>query len=393
MTRLRHKFAFWNQSAALVQDALLSLTAKPIRTVGMVAGILLAVASTTTAILIADTQQFRVDVLFDLQRSSIVMIQAQNPPANGFSPEALAKISQLEPVGSVGELSIWVDNLPIAVNQYSDASGAPLIVADAGGLAAAGATVSGMDPKLIPIDAPLVWLGSTLFNRLGLREGSPETVVVNARTYSVAGIIDAGHGFGYLNTGIVVGRATAQKIVPAGRTIRVIIGVRPGSASAVAQYSMAVIDPSTELSLVNATPPDGQILLQNVSGDLRTIGLALGGFIGFVGLIAVANTMSMAVNQRSRELGLRSAMGWAPSRIRALILVESTIAGLVASIIGCTLGVAISLTWALVQSWQPIVLKQLPFIVIGLGTMASLIGGFIPAQRAGSISPMTAMRS
>jgi len=379
--------------ATLLNDAALSLTGKPARTIGMGAGILLAVASATTATLIADTQQYQIDLRFDLQRSSIVVLQAQTPPSEGFPPHAVSQITQLEPVSSAGELSIWADSQPVAANPYTPISAAPLIVADSGGLAAAGVTTTGMDPKLINTNQPLVWIGTTLANRLGLDEGQPNTILINARPYTIAGTLTAASGFGYLNTGITMGRPTATKITPIGKTIRLLIGVRPGAASTTAQYAQAILDPTSQQHLVDATPPDGQILQHNVAGDLRTIGLALGGFIGLVGMIAVANTMSMTVNQRYRELGLRAAMGWTPNRIRTLILTESTIAGLAASIIGCTLGITIAITWALTQQWQPIILKQLPAIVITLGTLASLTGGLIPAQRAGHIPPITAMRN
>ena len=190
-----------------------------------------------------------------------------------------------------------------------------------------------------------------------------------------------------------MGRATATHLSPAGRSERVIAKVRPGSAAAVAGYALAALDPTLALSLQDVTPPDGEILLGNVAADLRLIGLALGGFVGLVGIIAVANTMSMSVNQRSHELGLRAAMGWRPSRIRTLILVESGLAGIAASILGSTLGMAGALTWAITQGWQPILANELPLIVTGAGTLAAVIGGAIPAQHAASISPLTAMRS
>ena len=112
-----------------------------------------------------------------------------------------------------------------------------------------------------------------------------------------------------------------------------------------------------------------------------------------MGIVAVANTMSMSVAQRARELGLRSAIGWTPARIRTLILLESGTAGFLAATAGCALGTAIALCWALTQSWQPILTRELPPVAIIAGTIAALIGGLIPARRAARISPLTAMRS
>jgi putative ABC transport system permease protein len=377
----------------VLQDAALSLTAKPVRTVGMVAGIVLGVASATAAVLIADTQQVQIDRRFDMQRSPAIVLQADYPPDDGFDSEALASIAGLEPVGAAGELSIWLDNVAVAANQYSAVSGVPLVVADAGGLAAADTRVTGMAPQSLGLDRKLAWVGADLGERLGLRPGSPETIVVNSQVYSVAGVINADAGFGYLKTSVVVSRATAQRIAPAGRTIRVVASVRPGAAAAVAGYVTPRLDPFEKLGIVDVTPPDGELLMGNVAADLRMIGLALGAFVGFVGMVAVANTMNMTVNQRSRELGLRSAMGWSSGRIRNLILVESGIAGSIAAIIGCALGILTAMCWAAIQGWQLIVAKELPPGVIFAGIAASLVGGIIPARQAAKTSPLTAMRS
>lgn len=251
-----------------------------------------------------------------------------------------------------------------------------------------------MDPRSLTLDQPLVWVGHRLAQRLGLVDlRSPQTISLLHRPFSVAGLVTAKPGFEYLDTSLIVGRQPAVTLVPAGRTIRAIAAVRPGAAHAVAQYATAALDPTRTLDLVDVTPPDGEQLLTNVAADLRLLGLALGGFVGLIGTVAVANTMSMSVTQRTRELGLRSAMGWTPGRIRLLILIESTTAGLYAAIVGCTIGIGIALTWVGIQGWQPVVSKALPAIVISAGTLAAIAGGLLPAQRAAHISPLVAMRT
>lgn len=382
-----------NALAAVVQDALLSLTAKPARTLGMVSGILLAIASATAAIMIADTQQVQIDRRFDLQRSTAVVIAAESAP-HGFDTAAVARIAALEPVTSAGELSIWADQVTVSANQYTPQSTASLVGADAGGLDTGATVTAGADPSSLRFDQPLAWLGSSVAARLGVTNlATPQTVELNSRRFSVAGIVTAKPGFEYLNTSVIIGRASASRIIPSARTTRLVASIRPGAASAVAGYALADLDPFKTLGLKDVTPPDGQILLGNVAGDLRLIGLALGGFVGLVGIVAVANTMSMSVTQRTRELGLRAAIGWTPARIRALILIESGLAGLVAATGGCAVGTAIAISWALSQGWQPILTRELPPIAIVAGTIASLVGGLLPARRAASISPLTAMRS
>ncbi|MFT4216265.1 MAG: ABC transporter permease [Micropruina sp.] len=385
--------AAWNSVVALVTDAMLSLTAKPLRTLGMASGIMLAITSCTAAIMIADTQQVQIDRRFDLQRSAAVVITAQTAP-DGFQPAAIASIAALEPVATAGELSIWSDQVTVAANAWTAPSTASLLAADAGGLAVGGRTTLGADAQLLSVDRPLVWLGSGLAARLGVRDlRRPQTVEIDSRRYGVAGIVTANPGFDYLDTSVVLSRASAARIVPAARTTRLVAAIRPGAASAVGDYALAVLDPTRSLGLVDVTPPDGEILLGGVAGDLHLIGLTLGGFIGLVGIVAVANTMSMSVAQRARELGLRSAMGWKPGRIRALILLESGITGALAATAGCVLGIGIAIGWSLSQEWTPILDRRLPMVLVIAGTLAALVGGLIPAQHAATTSPLEAMRS
>jgi putative ABC transport system permease protein len=380
----------------MLGDAYLSLTARPLRTTAMVAGIVLGVASASAAVVIADTQRAQIDKRFDAQRSQFVVLVANGDTSQDFPAGRVADVEALEPVSDAGEFSIWNDAIAVATNPFTKEERAPLLGATASGLAASQTrTLSGI--PLLGVDGlsrrSVVWVGSTLARRLGIRMNLPQTVSLAGRPYTVAGILQNDLGFGYVNASIVMSSALARARYGPGKTVRFLAHVRPGAAGAVADYARAALDPTGQQRLADATPPDGGILLGHVASDLRRIGLALGIFVGFIGMVAVANTQSMAVSQRSRELGLRAALGWGRGRIGRLILAESGIAGLIAAIIGCGLGLLGAFLWCRVQGWELIVSPVLgPLLIVG-GTLSSLVGGLIPARRAASISPLEAMRS
>jgi len=386
----------FSAAAAMLGDAYLSLTARPLRTTAMVAGIVLGVASATAAVVIADTQRAQIDKRFDAQRSQFVVLVANGDTSRAFPAGRVADVEALEPVSDAGEFSIWNDAIPVSANPFTKEERAPLLGATASGLAASQTrTLSGI--PLLGVDRlsrrSLVWVGSTLARRLGIRMDLPQTVSVAGRPYTVAGILQNDLGFGYVNASIVMSSALARSRYGPGKTVRFLVHIRPGAAGAVADYARAALDPTGQQRLADATPPDGRILLGHVASDLRRIGLALGLFVGFIGMVAVANTQSMAVSQRSRELGLRAALGWGRGRIGRLILAESGIAGLIAAIIGCGLGLLGAFLWCRVQGWELIVSPVLgPLLIVG-GTLSSLVGGLVPARRAASISPLEAMRS
>jgi putative ABC transport system permease protein len=100
-------------ASRLASDAHLSLVARPVRTAAMVAGIVLGVASTTAAVVVADTQQAQIDKRFDAQRSQFVVLQAQGDTSAPFPREGAAAVAQLGPVSAAGEFS-W--NAPVFVD-------------------------------------------------------------------------------------------------------------------------------------------------------------------------------------------------------------------------------------------------------------------------------------
>lgn len=399
----RRRRGTWGRAVwLLARDAAASLLGRPGHTIGMVSGIMLGVASALAAVVIADTQQAQINARFDLQRSDHAIVKANNPTRAGFPADQVAKVAALGPVSAIGEFSIWSDSERVSRSTASTHVTAPLLVADPGGLRATGTTVAaGASSGLLrlPRPTPIAWIGVDLARDLGVAvaeegQATDSQVLVRGVPLSVAGILTNDEGFGYLSHSVVVSRRVAVDSFGGGAdNVRLVAHVRPGSAGAVSAYTIRAADPSGDLILQDETPPDGQKLVKDVGSDLRRIGAALGGFIGLVGMIAVANTLMMSVHQRRRELGLRSAMGWSRGRIGLLVLTESGVAGFVAGILGSAFGLAAAAIWCWLHGWTLIMPTLLPALVIAGGIAASLLGGLVPAYRAASTSPLTAMRS
>lgn len=385
----------------LAADSAASLLHRPWHAIGMMSGILLGVASALAAVVIADTQQAQIDLRFDLQRSGHAVLQAQHPLPEGFSPAGVARVRSLEPVSDIGEFSTWMPSATVRRSAGEGQVTAPVLVVDPGGLTASGTSVeAGASPTLLTTapDSRLAWVGEGLARELGLSPAGPEAadaaVVISGHAFSVAGIVGNEGGFDYVDHAVLMSRPAALSALGgSGTNVRLVVHVRPGSAAAVAAYGVETVDPSGELMLEDVTPADGEHLVRDVSGDLRAVGAALGIFVGLVGMIAVANTLMMSVHHRLRELGLRSAIGWGRMRIASLVLVESAVAGVTAGILGSGLGVAAAAVWCGAHGWTLVMSPTLPLFVITLGVVASLAGAVIPAMRAASISPLSAMRS
>ena len=112
--------------------------------------------------------------------------------------------------------------------------------------------------------------------------------------------------------------------------------------------------------------------------------------LGVVGLYGV---VAYSVSQRTREIGVRMALGAEPRAVHQLILKEAgwlTAAGIMAGLV-CSLGLATLMTKLLfgTRSWDVPTL----IVVAGILAIASLAASFIPARRAASVNPMEALRA
>ncbi len=134
---------------------------------------------------------------------------------------------------------------------------------------------------------------------------------------------------------------------------------------------------------------------EQLSGQLT--GMTLGGAaIGIITLIGAAiglmNIMLVSVTERTREIGLRKALGATPAIIRKQFLIEAIVICIIGGIAGIILGmavgnlIAVSISGSFVAPWKWL------FGAIALCTLIGLISGFYPAKKASRLDPVEALR-
>ncbi|MFF8192096.1 ABC transporter permease [Streptomyces bobili] len=142
---------------------------------------------------------------------------------------------------------------------------------------------------------------------------------------------------------------------------------------------------------------------QNVNGFLKVMKYALLGFAGIaflVGIFLIVNTFSMLVAQRTREIGLMRALGYSRKQINRSVLLEALLLGGVGSVlgVGAGIGVAIGLMKLMglmgmhLSSSDLTVVWTTPALGLLLGVVVTVLAAYLPARRAGRISPMAALR-
>jgi len=165
----------------------------------------------------------------------------------------------------------------------------------------------------------------------------------------------------------------------------------PSQLIAAVPRVIASLDPNLPVDNLRSLP---QTVRDNTFLD-RFIGVMAGSFAVLATLLAAIGlygVLAYTVSQRTREIGLRMALGAPPSRVRSMVLRQVAIM----TVIGGAIGVALSL-WVGEQARALLyeMTARDPGVYVGsILTLAlvSLAAGFIPAHRASRVDPMTALR-
>lgn len=119
---------------------------------------------------------------------------------------------------------------------------------------------------------------------------------------------------------------------------------------------------------------------------------ALAGVSLLVGGIGIMNIMLVSVTERTREIGIRLAIGAHERHILVQFLVEATVLSLLGGIIGIVLGLSLAgvATWSLSIPFSPSV--SVIVLAVGFSGLIGMIFGFFPALRGARLDPIDALR-
>ena len=229
-----------------------------------------------------------------------------------------------------------------------------------------------------------------------------QIVSIGSTRFTVIGVLEskgASAGFGGDNM-VVIPLAKARSMMPASRPSYAIVvmstlptGVEMTIGEATATFRKIRNLSVKEENNFEITKSDAvaQVLMSNL--QYVTLGAIVIGLITLIGAsIGLMNIMLVSVTERTREIGLRKAIGASPLVIRRQFLTEAVVICLMGGLAGILLGliigngVAVILGASFIIPWQWMILGMIVCVIVGM------ISGYYPASKASKLDPVEALR-
>jgi putative ABC transport system permease protein len=248
-----------------------------------------------------------------------------------------------------------------------------------------------------------VVLGATVADNLGLDATSIGSMVtINGLPFEVIGILQpkGGAGFNDPDNQVMVPIGTVQKYFVGGDQVRT-IGVSVDSEAEIQQARDAITELLRQRHALAATADDDfsifdqAQLLATATSISGTLTLLLGGIASIslvVGGIGIMNIMLVSVRERTREIGIRKALGARARDILSQFLIEALTLSLLGGLIGIAIGLAVSAGIGRIAGWG----FQFDPATVAMATLFSLVVGVVfgvwPARLASRLDPIAALR-
>ncbi len=137
-------------------------------------------------------------------------------------------------------------------------------------------------------------------------------------------------------------------------------------------------------------------VLSTVQGTSQTLTILLVGVASIslvVGGIGIMNIMLVSVTERTREIGIRMAIGARPGDVMTQFLIEAIMLSVLGGIIGIILGIGGGLIYAFVTAGAFVLSPLAVLLAFGFAAAVGIIFGYYPARRAAHMDPIVALRS
>ncbi len=392
-------------------SALRAMSANKARSVLSMLGILIGVASVIAMLAIGAGAQKAIEARLASLGSNLIMIFAHSPRMNGVMGGA--GYSRL----TLGDAKA-VAGIPGVSRTYPEAEGnVQIVYADQNAVT----EMQGVTPSYESIrnaspyygrfftaaenqaQARVVLLGQTVVGELfGGENPIGKTVEINHTAFKVIGILPMKGSNGYSDQDDMI-------VVPISTAMKKVLGAQYLHEMAAECASPETIAPviSAARSLLRRRHrlpayKDDDFTLRNMAemqatlqGTTRTVSLLLAIVAAIsliVGGVGIMNILLVSVNERTREIGLRKAVGASRAAVMAQFLIESLALSAAGGLLGVALGVSVALGLSAFSGWAAVVSPRSVLVAFGFSAGVGVVFGLWPARKAALLSPIEALR-
>ncbi|GAB2899751.1 ABC transporter permease [Streptomyces mayteni] len=242
--------------------------------------------------------------------------------------------------------------------------------------------------------------------RTGYQVGDTARVSVDGpvREETITGVFTTEEGSVAAGGSLVLyDTATAQELFAGpGEYTRITLAAAAGTSQTQLDEAVQPLLPADAEALTGQQLADDQAeMIQAQTSGMRTGLLAFAGISLFVGIFIIANTFTMLVAQRTKELALLRAVGASRRQVTRSVLIEALLVGCVAGLAGFAAGVGIAAGLRSLMESIEFTIPEGPLVVSGSTVLASvlvavvvtMLAAYLPARRAAKIPPVAAMNS
>ncbi|MEV7045053.1 ABC transporter permease [Amycolatopsis sp. NPDC051061] len=381
---------------------LLGPRTRPLRAALSSLGISIGIATMIVVIGISTSGQRALDDRLSLLGTNLLRAEARVdqgtqtlPPVPAVAAEMTARIPPVQLVSQVANTHAQVRRS--AAIPASEGSGLTVLAAANDLLPVLGAHVaSGV--FLNPANAafPTVVLGAVAATRLGITSldpaGRQPEVWIGERAFTVMGVLAPSPLAPEIERSVLVGWPAAIQYLEFDSHPTVLyVRVDEAQITAVRGVLAQTMFPADPGRIIVSRPSDALAAKQISETTFSGLLLGLAAVALLVGAVGVANTMIISVLERTREIGLRRALGATRRHIRGQFLTESVALCLFGGLTGVAVGLLATVDYAVWRGWPP----TIPLSGVADGVASALVVGVLaglhPALRASKLSPTDAL--
>ncbi|MOA28641.1 putative ABC transporter permease YknZ [compost metagenome] len=143
---------------------------------------------------------------------------------------------------------------------------------------------------------------------------------------------------------------------------------------------------------LSQTGKDAEQMIASSFGIMQIIIGSIAGISLLVGGIGVMNIMLVSVTERTREIGIRKAIGATPGTIMVQFMIEAVILSFIGGTIGALFGLLLAFIFAIATGWPFVVSIWAMALAFGFSAAVGIFFGLYPANKASKLHPIESLR-